>query len=53
MMLVGLDLEKEHSARMNIQHDCMMTTGPDLLKTAYEWIIATFEANSLIFSNYE
>ena len=53
MMLVGLDLEKEHSARMNIQHDCMMTTIPDLLKIAYEWIITTSEANSLIFSNYE
>lgn len=64
-MLVGLDVEKEHSARIGIQHECTVTTMPlranedeheaiskgraDLQKVAYKRIITT---SALIFSNH-
>ncbi|KAE8767644.1 hypothetical protein D1007_60964 [Hordeum vulgare] len=66
-MLVGLDVEKELWARIGIHHeeDDDMPLGVDddeqeaidaaragIRKAAYERIIATSEANSLILSNY-
>ncbi|CAM0956578.1 unnamed protein product [Alopecurus aequalis] len=65
-MLVGLDVEKELWARIGIQHgddmpalgvnedeqDAINIARIELRKAAYERIIATSEANSLILSNY-
>jgi len=66
-MLVGLDVEKELWARIGIHHDdddgmplgdnddeqeAINAARAGIRKAAYERIIATSEANSLILSNY-